>query len=144
MDGRVTQAARAPWYAAGLRFSCRRCGRCCTGEAGYVWVTDAEAAAIAAELGVDPDDFRRRYMRKAGAGFSLRERANGDCVLLRPGEGCLAYRARPVQCRTFPFWPENVQTEEDRRTTVFAVELSVDDPQGKLKPGMPADVTFEQ
>jgi HlyD family secretion protein len=40
------------------------------------------------------------------------------------------------------FTPRNVQTVEGRRTTVFAVELSVDNPQGKLKPGMPADVTF--
>jgi multidrug resistance efflux pump len=40
------------------------------------------------------------------------------------------------------YTPRNVQTEEDRRTTVFAVELSVDDPRGKLKPGMPADVIF--
>jgi HlyD family secretion protein len=36
-----------------------------------------------------------------------------------------------------------VQTEEGRRTTVFAVELKVDNPDGRLKPGMPADVTFE-
>jgi HlyD family secretion protein len=42
------------------------------------------------------------------------------------------------------YTPRNVQTEEDRRTTVFAVELLVDDPQGKLKPGMPADVIFGQ
>lgn len=41
------------------------------------------------------------------------------------------------------YTPRNVQTEEDRRTTVFAVELSVDDTQGRLKPGMPADVIFE-
>ena len=41
------------------------------------------------------------------------------------------------------FTPRNVQTEEGRRTTVFAVELTVDDPEGLLKPGMPADVTFE-
>jgi multidrug efflux pump subunit AcrA (membrane-fusion protein) len=40
------------------------------------------------------------------------------------------------------FTPRNVQTEEGRRTTVFAVELSVDDPSGRLKPGMPADVVF--
>lgn len=40
------------------------------------------------------------------------------------------------------FTPRNVQTQEDRRTTVFAVELSIDNPDGKLKPGMPADVTF--
>ncbi len=40
------------------------------------------------------------------------------------------------------YTPRNVQTEEDRRTTVFAIELSVADKDGSLKPGMPADVTF--
>jgi len=40
------------------------------------------------------------------------------------------------------FTPRNVQTEEGRRTTVFAIELAVDDPNGDLKPGMPADVKF--
>jgi HlyD family secretion protein len=42
------------------------------------------------------------------------------------------------------YTPRNVQTEEGRRTTVFAVELSVVDPMGKLKPGMPADVDFRK
>jgi multidrug efflux pump subunit AcrA (membrane-fusion protein) len=40
------------------------------------------------------------------------------------------------------YTPRNVQTEEDRRTTVFAIELSVEDTGGMLKPGMPADVVF--
>ncbi len=40
------------------------------------------------------------------------------------------------------FTPRNVQTEEERRTTVFAVELAVRDLEGRLKPGMPADVVF--
>jgi len=40
------------------------------------------------------------------------------------------------------FTPRNVQTQEDRRTIVFAVELAVNDHSGKLKPGMPADVEF--
>ncbi len=40
------------------------------------------------------------------------------------------------------FTPRNVSTAEGRRATVYAIELSIDDPQGKLKPGMPADVTF--
>jgi HlyD family secretion protein len=40
------------------------------------------------------------------------------------------------------YTPRNVQTDEGRRTTVFAVELSVEDPEGHLKPGMPADVLF--
>ncbi len=40
------------------------------------------------------------------------------------------------------YTPRNVQTAEGRRTTVFAVELRLTDPAGKLKPGMPADVEF--
>ena len=40
------------------------------------------------------------------------------------------------------FTPRNVQTAEGRRTTVFAVELSIDNTGGKLHPGMPADVKF--
>lgn len=42
------------------------------------------------------------------------------------------------------FTPRNVQTVEGRTSTVFAVRLQVQDPNGKLKPGMPADVTFER
>ena len=40
------------------------------------------------------------------------------------------------------YTPRNVQTKEGRTTTVYAVELEVRDPAGKLKPGMPADVDF--
>jgi HlyD family secretion protein len=41
------------------------------------------------------------------------------------------------------YTPRNVQTQEDRQTIVFEIELVVDDSQGKLKPGMPADVSFQ-
>jgi HlyD family secretion protein len=40
------------------------------------------------------------------------------------------------------FTPRNVQTAEGRSSTVYAIKLTVTDPEGKLKPGMPADVTF--
>jgi HlyD family secretion protein len=42
------------------------------------------------------------------------------------------------------FTPRNVQTAEGRSTTVFAVEIAVDNPTADLKPGMPADVTFQK
>ena len=41
------------------------------------------------------------------------------------------------------YTPRNVQTQEERVTTVYAIELSVSNPQGQLKPGMPVDVQFE-
>jgi multidrug resistance efflux pump len=40
------------------------------------------------------------------------------------------------------FTPRNVQTVEGRSSTVYAIKLQVEDPNGKLKPGMPADVVF--
>jgi len=41
------------------------------------------------------------------------------------------------------YTPRNVQTEEERQSTVYAVELSLEEGIGRLKPGMPADVTFQ-
>ena len=41
------------------------------------------------------------------------------------------------------YTPRNVQTQEERVTTVYAIELSVKNPGGQLKPGMPVDVSFE-
>ena len=40
------------------------------------------------------------------------------------------------------FTPRNVQTTEGRSSTVYAIQLKVEDPYGLLIPGMPADVTF--
>jgi multidrug resistance efflux pump len=42
------------------------------------------------------------------------------------------------------FTPRNVQTAEGRSSTVFAVELSLENADQKLKPGMPADVVFSR
>jgi HlyD family secretion protein len=41
------------------------------------------------------------------------------------------------------YTPRNVQTQEERVTTVYGIELSVSNPQGQLKPGMPVDVEFQ-
>jgi HlyD family secretion protein len=37
------------------------------------------------------------------------------------------------------FTPKNVQTEEERVNLVFAVKITLDNPDHRLKPGMPAD-----
>jgi membrane fusion protein YbhG len=57
-----------------------------------------------------------------------------------PGESFTASVTRIADQAEYT--PRNVQTKEERQTTVYAVELSVDNPDGKLKPGMPVDVTF--
>jgi multidrug efflux pump subunit AcrA (membrane-fusion protein) len=41
------------------------------------------------------------------------------------------------------FTTRNVQTVEKRKTTMYAITLSLTSANGKLKPGMPAEVLFE-
>ena len=46
---------RQAWYSEGLRFECTQCGACCSGEPGYVWVDEAEIAAMANEMKMSVD-----------------------------------------------------------------------------------------
>lgn len=102
------------WYANGLRFECQRCGLCCTGEPGYVWVTPAEAGKIAEFLALSRSEFASRYLRNAGSFDSLLELPDGRCVFYGD-KTCAIYPARPVQCRTFPFWESIVLSQESWR-----------------------------
>ena len=107
-----------PWYVTGLAFACVGCGRCCAGpETGYVWATDEEIAAMADHLGLAESKFRRRYIRKVGDRYSLKEsKPSRDCVFLQPTDGkgrrCAVYPVRPSQCRTWPFWPQNLANSD--------------------------------
>jgi len=107
-----------PWYRAGLAFACTGCGRCCTGDPGYVWVNQAEIEAMAALLSMDVEDFRQAHVRQVGRRHSLREEDNGDCVLFDPATSrCRVYPVRPRQCRSWPFWASNLRTPDAWRRT---------------------------
>ena len=108
----------SPWYRDGLPFTCTQCGHCCTGEPGYVWVSDAEVQALAKSRGEKVTEFMAVYTRTSRGRRTLREKANGDCVFWEAGRGCTVYSLRPAQCRTWPFWESNVETPEDWERTV--------------------------
>jgi Fe-S-cluster containining protein len=99
-----------PWYKDGLRFTCTRCGHCCTGEPGYVWVNEEEIRALAEYRGEPVAEVHGLYTRAAGKRRTLREKENGDCVFYDRDAGCTVYPVRPRQCRTWPFWESNVIT----------------------------------
>jgi Fe-S-cluster containining protein len=106
-----------PWYRDGLRFRCTRCGHCCTGAPGVVWVNDAEVAAIAEFRSEPAREVLGLYTRQVLGGRSLREKANGDCVFYDRTAGCTIYPVRPRQCRTWPFWESNLNTPDDWQHT---------------------------
>jgi Fe-S-cluster containining protein len=101
----------APWYAAGLRFGCTQCGKCCTGGDGFVWLGAVEMAELAVFLGLSLDAFVERYIWQVDDEFVLGKRSGSeDCVFLA-GKGCRVYPVRPLQCRSFPFWSRNLESE---------------------------------
>tara|TARA_Y100001934_G_C12313017_1_gene755937 strand:- start:716 stop:1180 length:465 start_codon:yes stop_codon:yes gene_type:complete len=109
---------KSPWYADGLRFECSQCGDCCTGAPGFVWVSQSEIDELADLIGLDSEQFEETYVRKIGARRSLREFPNGDCVFFdTEKKGCSVYRARPIQCQTWPFWDSNLKNQKSWQET---------------------------
>jgi uncharacterized protein len=101
-----------PWYAdTGLKFRCTACGQCCTGEPGHVWVRTDDIERLAAHKLMSVEEFSRRYVRRVDDRFSLKERSNGDCVMLEDGK-CSVYASKPTQCSTFPFWDGILESKD--------------------------------
>lgn len=122
---------QSKWYADGLKFTCEQCGNCCTGGPGYVWISRREIRRLAKHLEITPDQVIERYCREVNGKITLKETRNAaglyDCIFLteRPAPAgstvdstetvahsrriCSIYPVRPLQCRTWPFWPEIVK-----------------------------------
>lgn len=95
-------------HADGIRFACQGCGGCCLtrGRWGYVYVSLPERRRLARHLRLATRAFTVRFCDKTDGFFHLRSRGKA-CVFLA-GNRCRVHRARPEQCRTWPFWPENM------------------------------------
>ncbi|MCH9627208.1 MAG: hypothetical protein S4CHLAM2_08430 [Chlamydiales bacterium] len=77
---------------------------------------------MAAFLNLSLSDFKRKYTRRVGSRYSLLEsKQTYDCVFLKDKK-CQVYGARPTQCRTFPWWPENIQSEASWEQTARSCE----------------------
>ncbi len=101
-----------PWFHQGLRFSCTGCGQCCTGAPGYVWVTKEEIHQLAEYLQLSFDEFEKKYLRLIDGRSSLVEDPiSYDCIFLKENR-CSVYPHRPKQCRTFPWWIDQLESPQ--------------------------------
>lgn len=98
-------------YKSGIRFECTGCGECCKsrGGYGYIYVTLEERRRLAEHLGLKTRVFTNKHCEKTDGLFHLRDPAS-NCEFLK-GSRCTVYKARPQQCRTWPFWPENMSAK---------------------------------
>jgi Fe-S-cluster containining protein len=109
-----------PFYHSGLKFECTRCSRCCRHTPGFVFLSKKDLEDIASYLGRTEEAVRAQYCRVVTFGafrrLSLKEKPNLDCVFWEDG-GCAVYPARPLQCRSFPFWAANLESREAWKRT---------------------------
>ena len=92
-----------------LRFRCVSCGRCCR-RPGWVRFTAEDLRRTARFLGVPAKVFAKRYVDETdGEDSWIRVTRRRPCPFLREG-GCAIHGAKPEQCRSFPFWPEIMES----------------------------------
>ena len=118
----------------GARFSCKMCGDCCRGfNDGDVFLYGEDITKLASFLGFDGNSGLRKfskkylkiiqttfYWRKEGAkrgknysigciGFQF-QGEDEHCAFLSSENACTVHEARPLQCRSFPWWQKMVRS----------------------------------
>jgi Fe-S-cluster containining protein len=97
-----------------MRFVCQPgCTRCCE-EKGYVYVTRDDIARLAEHLGITRAEFKRQYLCGTAPLLRFRKLRHKQCPFLL-AEGCSVHAVKPLQCSSFPYWPELLASAEERR-----------------------------
>ena len=99
------------WEKEPLRFECQTgCFKCCT-KPGVVYFDKASIENASKILRISSELFRKEFLLWDD-GHWVHEVANGDpCAFLAP-EGCSIHNGKPIQCRSYPFWKENMNTKK--------------------------------
>lgn len=123
MSSDIEQRFAFPWYREGLRFRCTQCGQCCTGSPGFVWITAEEIEEMAQFLALSPSTFKRLYVKRVDQRYTLVEKKsqNHSCIFYQ-NQRCQVYAARPLQCRAYPFWQENIHSQQSWDETAKSCE----------------------
>jgi len=102
------------FYSDGLKFECEGCGGCCKthGDYAYVYLGDNDISNACELLKLKRIDFLNEYCATDDYGNIHLTMILGNCNFLESNNRCKIYDARPTQCKTWPFWRENLTREE--------------------------------
>jgi Fe-S-cluster containining protein len=129
---RQKEASQEPWFSSGLKFKCTGCGKCCTGTSKSVYVSQVDLERLACYLRMPVGRFVRKFTRTARGRRMLMSAPGGDCVFLT-NKACSVYEARPTQCRTYPWWLDNIQDQESWEEAAKLCE-GIDHPSASVVP----------
>ena len=101
-------------YINGIYFKCQGSSNCCVsrGNYGYVYLSINDLIRLSKYLNISVNNFKKNYCEYSNGCLHLKEiYSNGNCQFLN-NKKCSIYSARPTQCRTWPFWNENMNTKK--------------------------------
>jgi Fe-S-cluster containining protein len=98
------------FYKSGLRFECTQCGECCRLPGGKIIVTYKDLKQIANYLDLNNEELLKKFCTTNRNNIFLKDSDKNYCIFLEDNH-CRIYEVRPLQCRTFPFWPENLKSK---------------------------------
>jgi Fe-S-cluster containining protein len=99
-----------------IRFTCQPgCTNCCN-QSGFVYLTEDDVTRAAKFVGLRSSVFEERYLYRTANKRRFRKPPDKQCPFLQ-SYGCSIHPAKPTQCRTFPFWPELVESRAEWKRT---------------------------
>lgn len=104
LDGQTPYFEQEP-----LEFGCTGCGACCT-RPGAVFFTPLDIDRLAQWYEVSPEQIREGLLDETEDGeFLVIVEEDTLCPFYEvETDGCIIHPVKPIQCRTYPFWPELV------------------------------------
>ena len=101
-------------YKDGIRFECQGSGKCCVSREsyGFVYLSDNDLKRFSNYFKLSIKKFKEEYCQITDGFVHLIEKTelNGNCIFLKDKK-CSVYTCRPSQCRTWPFWNENMNAK---------------------------------
>ena len=102
------------YFKKGIRFKCQGSSNCCIsrGSYGFVYITKKDLEKISNYFNINIDEFKKKYCKYDDGYLRFKEKnKNGNCQFLKDKK-CSIYKVRPTQCRTWPFWNENMKAKD--------------------------------
>jgi len=77
-----------------------------------VYLTETDLKRAAKFVGMPVRAFEKKYVYRTRHQMRFRKPREKQCPFLE-GHGCSIHPGKPTQCRTFPFWPELVESKRE-------------------------------
>ena len=110
LDAIVQETTNEVWK----QIDCTTCANCC--KTLQIVVDSKDIRRLSARLGVSPQKFAQKYVRKDEEGTKYL--ASTPCVFLGADNRCTVYEDRPQACRDFPY----LHTEGFRQRTFMMID----------------------